>query len=68
MIAKISCPKIKRARTSLLLCLVLFSACASLFAQQPQAQQPQGPDPVAENLFPPDLVLSNQKAIGLDDT
>jgi len=67
MTAKIS-PKIKRARTSLLLCLVLFSACAPLFAQQPQAQQPQGPDPVAENLFPPDLVLSNQKAIGLDDT
>jgi hypothetical protein len=31
------------------------------------AQQPQGTDPIAENLFPPDLVLSNQKAIALDD-
>lgn len=31
------------------------------------AQQPQGNDPIAENLFPPDLVLSNQKAIGLND-
>lgn len=32
------------------------------------AQQAPSPDPIAENLFPPDLVLSNQKAIGLDDT
>lgn len=31
------------------------------------AQQPQGQDPIGENLFPPDLVLSNQKAIGLDE-
>lgn len=31
------------------------------------AQQPPGHDPIAENLFPPDLVLSNQKAIGLDE-
>lgn len=30
-------------------------------------QQQPAPDPVAENLFPPDLVLANQKAIGLDD-
>jgi Spy/CpxP family protein refolding chaperone len=32
------------------------------------AQQPPGPDPIGDNLFPPDLVLSNQKAIGLDET
>ena len=32
------------------------------------AQPPQGQDPVGENLFPPDLVLANQKAIGLDET
>lgn len=31
------------------------------------AQQPQERDPIAENLFPPDLVLSNQKAIGLEE-
>jgi len=32
------------------------------------AQQPQAHDPIADNLFPPDLVLSNQKAIGLEDS
>jgi Spy/CpxP family protein refolding chaperone len=32
-----------------------------------KAQQPQERDPVGENLFPPDLVLANQKAIGLDE-
>jgi Spy/CpxP family protein refolding chaperone len=31
------------------------------------AQQPTGGDPVVENLFPPELVMSHQKAIGLDD-
>ena len=31
------------------------------------AQQPQGRDPLGENLFPPDLVMSHQKAIGLDE-
>jgi Spy/CpxP family protein refolding chaperone len=31
------------------------------------AQQPPGPDPLTENLFPPDLVMSHQKAIGLDE-
>jgi|SRR5437870_694162 len=31
------------------------------------AQQPPGGDPVVENLFPPELVMSHQKAIGLDD-
>ena len=31
------------------------------------AQQPQGHDPIAEHLFPPDLLLSNQKAVGLDE-
>lgn len=41
----------------------LLILCASV-----SAQQPQGPDPIAENLFPPDRVLSNQKAIGLDET
>src|SRR5712692_3104553 len=31
------------------------------------AQQPGGRDPLTENLFPPELVMSHQKAIGLDD-
>lgn len=31
------------------------------------AQQPQGHDPIAENLFPPDQVLSNQSAIRLEE-
>ena len=35
-----------------------------LLASNPvTAQQAQGRDPIAENLFPPDLVLANQKAI-----
>ena len=31
------------------------------------AQQPPGRDPVIENLFPPELVMSHQKAIELSD-
>ncbi len=31
------------------------------------AQQQPAPDPVGDNLFAPELVLANQKAIGLDD-
>jgi Spy/CpxP family protein refolding chaperone len=45
-----------------LLALLLVAGMAA-WAQQPQAQ-----DPIAENLFAPDQVLANQKAIGLDDT
>jgi Spy/CpxP family protein refolding chaperone len=41
--------------------------CALWASGVVRAQQPQQRDPVGENLFPPDLVLSNQKAIGLDD-
>src|SRR5258708_7183209 len=44
--------------------LVLGIACAA--AGQPQLQA-QGRDPIADNLFPPDLVMANQKAINLDD-
>jgi Spy/CpxP family protein refolding chaperone len=62
MIAKTKLRGISCTAIWLLICLLLSSA--SLPAQQPQ---PQGPDPIAENLFPPDQVLSNQKAIGLDD-
>lgn len=31
------------------------------------AQQPSGPDPIMETLFPPELVMAHQKALGLDD-
>jgi Spy/CpxP family protein refolding chaperone len=44
-----------------LLALLLLAGMAA-WAQQPPAQ-----DPIAENLFPPDQVLANHKAIGLDD-
>jgi Spy/CpxP family protein refolding chaperone len=48
---------------SLPLLALLMHVCVSAWAQQPPSQ-----DPIAENLFPPDQVLANQKAIGLDDT
>ena len=44
-----------------LLALLLLAGSAAWAHQQP------APDPVADNLFPPDVVLANQKAIGLDD-
>src|SRR6266849_461498 len=43
---------------AVLLCAVFLAA------QQPQ---PPGPDPIAENLFAPELVMSHQKAIELSD-
>ncbi len=57
--------RVKRRRAALCVLLTwLLLATGPLRAQQPQ---PQGPDPIAENLFAPDLILSNQKAIGLDE-
>ena len=41
--------------------LLAFTA----IAQQPQPQP--GPDPLGENLFPPELVMAHQKAIDLSD-
>lgn len=35
-------------------------------AQQPPPQQP-GPDPIAGNLFPPELIMQNQGALSLSD-
>ncbi len=52
----------QRAKFWILAACLLFSASFSL-AQAPPAQ-----DPIAENLFPPDLVMAHQKAIGLDET
>lgn len=46
-------------------CILLISV---LLVRHPlAAQQSPGPDPIVENLFPPELVLSNQKAIGLEE-
>lgn len=46
----------------------VWTACILVLALAAAAQQPGGPDPVADNLFPPELVMSHQKAIGLADT
>lgn len=43
--------------------IALFFLAAALAAQQ----SAPGADPIAETLFPPDLVMAHQKAIGLDD-
>jgi Spy/CpxP family protein refolding chaperone len=45
----------------------VWPACILVLALGAAAQQPGGPDPVADNLFPPELVMSHQKAIGLAD-
>ncbi len=60
--------------------IFLLSACLLLAAGLAVAQQPPGPgprfqpgpagpalDPVRGNLFPPELIMRNQKAIGLTD-
>jgi len=41
--------------------------CALLLSMASVAQQPTSPDPVSEALFPPELVMSHQSAIGLAD-
>src|SRR5262245_40294096 len=38
-----------------------------LFPMLLLAQAPPGPDPLAENLFPPELVMSHQRAISLTE-
>ena len=55
---------VERRRVAPLILLTWFLLAGNPLA----AQQPQGPDPIADNLFPPDLVLSNQKTIGLEET
>ena len=45
--------------TALGIGLLMLSPIA--FAQKPET------DPIAEHLFPPELIMSNQNAIGLDD-
>lgn len=48
----------------------ILPICASLLlaAGTAPSQQPRpGSDPVGENLFPPELIMQNQKAIGLEE-
>ena len=47
---------------ALLFCAALFLVAAA-GAQQPKP----GNDPIGENLFPPELLMQNQKAIGLNE-
>ena len=47
--------------------ILIWSAAVLLYPVFLAAQQPTGPDPVTENLFPPELVMAHQKAIDLSD-
>jgi len=46
-------------------CALLLFAAGAAPAQQPP--QPPQPDPIGENLFPPELVMQYQQAIGLSE-
>jgi Spy/CpxP family protein refolding chaperone len=45
-----------------------WAACVLVWSTLLAAQQPGDHDPVTENLFPPELVMAHQKAIGLSET
>lgn len=47
----------------------LMFVTGALAAQQqpPQPTPPPGPDPIAGNLFPPELIMQNQSAINLSE-
>lgn len=59
------------------LCAILLAAVVVAVSQQPPQpgqpvgphppQPPRGPDPIGQNLFPPDLVMQNRQAIGLTE-
>lgn len=59
------------------LCAILLAAVVVAVSQQPPqpaqavgphpTQPPRGPDPIGQNLFPPDLVMQNRQAIGLTE-
>ena len=55
----------KLNRIAFICAAFLVTSVASL-AQPPQPPHPEH-DPVGEALFPPELIMQNQKAIGLDD-
>jgi Spy/CpxP family protein refolding chaperone len=43
---------------------VAFLTCSALFAQQPPSP---GIDPIAQLLFPPELIMQHQQELGLDE-
>jgi Spy/CpxP family protein refolding chaperone len=47
--------------------IFIWLAAVLLYPVFVAAQQPIGPDPLTENLFPPELVMAHQKAIDLSD-
>ena len=47
--------------------LVLLCASLLLSSNTTRAEEPAAADPLAERLFPPDLILHNGEAIGLSD-
>jgi Spy/CpxP family protein refolding chaperone len=47
--------------------IFIWLAAVLLYPVFVAAQQPTGPDPLTENLFPPELVMAHQKAIDLSD-
>jgi Spy/CpxP family protein refolding chaperone len=49
-------------RIRIVVAVLLALGCAIALAQAP------GPDPIAENIFPPDLIVQQQQAIGLTDS
>lgn len=62
------------------LCAILLAAVVVGVSQQPQQppqpgqpggphppQPPRGPDPIAQNLFPPEMVMQNRQALGLTE-
>lgn len=49
------------------LILGLFCACLLLTATSASAQQPPGPDPLGQYIFPPELVMQHQQEIGLTE-
>jgi len=55
----------KSTVTSTVAILVLLVTRAAA-AQQPH-HEPPGPDPLAGNLFPPELIMQNQSGLGLTD-
>lgn len=50
-----------RTKLYSLIALLLLGAGAAL------SQQPQGPDPIGDSFFPPELVMQHQQAIGLTE-
>jgi Spy/CpxP family protein refolding chaperone len=47
--------------------IFIWLAAVLLYPVLVAAQQPGGPDPLTEHLFPPELVMAHQKAIDLSD-